>query len=438
MNVTERNTTHPKTMESPVKVETLLPDAVEVAQAARQGAILSAALDNATRDRVLTGLAARIRANADRILAANAEDLAVARASGMGSAKQQRLALTPAKIEATARGVEVVVALPGPVGAVTRDTTLENGLRVQKVRAPLGAILMIYEARPHVTVDAFALCFKAGNACLLKGGREANESNTVFQELIHEELAEHGVDPRVVQLVTTSDRDFIQELLKQEESLDLVIPRGGHALIRFVHEHSRIPTVLHFEGVCHVYVDASADPEMAEAIVLNGKLSAPATCNATEAVLVHEAIAPTVVPRLVRTLVESGVEVRGDAAVCALAEDAVGATDADWGTEFLDLVLAMKVVPDLDAAMAHIDAFGSRHTEAIVAQDPAAQEAFARRCGASCTMVNASTRFNDGGQLGLGAEIGISTTRVHAFGPMGLEELTTQRWVVRGSGQVRG
>jgi len=421
-----------------VKVEIAVPKAADVAAAARQGAVLSAALDNATRDRVLTGLAARIRANVGRILAANAQDLAAAEAAGMGAAKQQRLALSEAKVEATARGVEGVVALPAPVGAVTRDTTRENGLRVQKVRAPLGAILMIYEARPHVTVDAFALCFKSGNACLLKGGREANASNTVFEELIHEELAEHGVDPRVVQLVTTSDRDYIKELLRQEGSLDLVIPRGGHALIRFVHEHSRIPTVLHFEGVCHVYVDASASPEMAEAIVLNGKLSAPATCNATEAVLIHQAVAPTVVPRLVRALVEAGVEVRGDAAVCALAEGAVPATDADWGTEFLDLILAMKVVPDLGAAMAHIERYGSRHTEAIVAEDPEAQEAFVQGCGASCCMVNASTRFNDGGELGLGAEIGISTTRVHAFGPMGLEELTTQRWVVRGTGQVRG
>jgi glutamate-5-semialdehyde dehydrogenase len=421
-----------------LKVETTVPDAVQVAAAARQGAVLSAALDNAIRDRVLTGLAARIRDQADRILAANREDLQAAEVAGMGTAKRQRLALTPAKVEATARGVEVVVGLPAPVGQVTRDAHRENGLRVQKVRAPLGAILMIYEARPHVTIDAFALCFKSGNACLLKGGREANASNTVFRELIHEELAAHGVDPRVVQLVTTSDRDFIRELLRQEEYLDLVIPRGGHTLIRFVHEHARIPTVLHFEGVCHVYVDASADPEMAQAIILNGKLSAPATCNATEAVLVHDALAPTLVPGLVQALTDAGVEVRGDDAVCALADGAVPASEEDWGTEFLDLVLAMRVVPDLNAAMEHIERHGSRHTEAVVAEDAAVQEEFVRRCGASCSMVNASTRFNDGGELGLGAEIGISTTRVHAFGPMGLEELTTQRWVVRGTGQVRG
>jgi glutamate-5-semialdehyde dehydrogenase len=333
--------------------------------------------------------------------------------------------------------VEEVVALPAPVGAVTRDTRRDNGLHVQKVRAPLGAILMIYEARPHVTVDAFALCFKAGNACLLKGGREADASNRIFASLIRAELEAQGVDPHVVQLVTTSDRDFIRELLQQEEHLDLVIPRGGHALIRFVHEHARIPTVLHFEGVCHVYVDASADVEMAKEVILNGKLSAPATCNATEAVLVHEGVAAEVVPALVDALVDAGVEVRGDAAVCELSGRARRATDADWGCEFLDLVLAMRVVPDLDGAMAHIERYGSRHTEAVVAEDPAVQETFVRRCGASCTMVNASTRFNDGGQLGLGAEIGISTTRVHAFGPMGLEELTTQRWVVRGSGQVR-
>jgi glutamate-5-semialdehyde dehydrogenase len=421
-----------------VKVEAALPTAEEVAEAARQGAVLSAALDNETRDRVLSGLAARIRENEVRILAANAQDLARADSSGMSSAKRQRLALTPAKIEATARGVEVVVELPAPVGAVTRDARMENRLEVRKVRAPLGAILMIYEARPHVTVDAFALCFKAGNACLLKGGREANASNSVFDELIHEELSAHGVDPRVVQLVTTSDRDYIRQLLQQEDRLDLVIPRGGERLIRFVHEHSRIPTVLHFEGVCHVYVDASADLGMAEAIIVNGKTSAPAVCNATEAVLVHESIAAEAVPKLVEVLRAEGVEVRGDAAVQALADGVVPATEDDWGTEFLDLVLAMRVVPDLEAALEHIERYGSRHTEAIVATDPGAQETFVQRCGASCTMVNASTRFNDGGELGLGAEIGISTTRVHAFGPMGLEELTTQRWVVRGEGQIRG
>jgi glutamate-5-semialdehyde dehydrogenase len=420
-----------------LNADTALPSAVEVAEAARQGAVLSAALDNATRDRVLTGLAARIRGNVERILAANAEDLEAASEAGLGQARIQRLSLTPAKIEGTAAGVETVVSLPAPVGAITRDSMRPNGLRVQKVRAPLGAILMIYEARPHVTVDAFALCFKSGNSCLLKGGREANASNAVFQELIHEELAAQGVDPRVVQLVTTSDREFIQELLRQEDKLDLVIPRGGHQLIRFVHEHSRIPTVLHFEGVCHVYVDESAELEMARDIILNGKLSAPATCNATEAVLVHQSVAEAAVPLLVDALVDAGVEVRGDERVCALAPGAIPASDDDWGTEYLDLILAMRVVPDLDAAMEHIETYGSRHTEAVVAEDPAVQESFVRRCGASCSMVNASTRFNDGGQLGLGAEIGISTTRIHAFGPMGLEELTTQRWVVRGTGQVR-
>lgn len=414
-----------------------IPAAEHAAEAARRGAVLSAALDNATRDRVLRGLAARIRGASDRILAANAADLAAAEAAGIGAAKRQRLELTPAKVEATATGIETVVELPAPVGAVTRDVTRDNGLHVQKVRAPLGAILMIYEARPHVTVDAFALCFKAGNSCLLKGGREASESNAIFETLIHEELAEHGIDPGVVQLVTTSDRDYMRELLRQEDRLDLVIPRGGEALIRFVHEHSRIPTVLHFEGVCHVFVDASADPGMARKIVLNGKLSAPATCNATEAVLVHQDVAASIVPELVAALTEEGVEVRGDETVQALAPGVVPASADDWGREFLDLVLAMRVVPDVEAALAHIEAYGSRHTEAVVAGDPSVQDLFVRRCGASCTMVNASTRFNDGGQLGLGAEIGISTTRVHAFGPMGLDELTTQRWVVRGTGQVR-
>lgn len=417
---------------------TLLMQSVEVvAHAARTGATHAAALDHATRNRVVRALAARIRARADDILGANARDLTTARSVGLGGAKLLRLALDAAKVEAIAAGLLTVAELPDPVGTVTREQRMPNGLLVQKVRIPLGAILMIYEARPNVTVDAFALCFAAGNACVLKGGREAQHTNRCLHDLIAEVLIEHAVDPGVAQLVDHSDRDFVRELLKREDALDLVIPRGGESLIRFVHEHSRIPTVLHFHGVCHVVVDAHADLTQALAIVKNGKTTAPAACNATEAVLVHRAVAADFVPRLVSELQAVGVEVRGDAAVCALHPGVIAATENDWGREFLDLVIAVRVVDDLDTAIAHIDRYGSRHTDAIVTENVANQEAFVARVGSSCVLVNASTRFNDGGQLGLGAEIGISTTRVHAFGPMGLEELTTQRWVVHGQGNVR-
>ncbi|MEL7473872.1 MAG: glutamate-5-semialdehyde dehydrogenase, partial [Planctomycetota bacterium] len=377
------------------------------------------------------------------LLDANAEDMHAARVADLPEAKLRRLELTDRSIRQLADGIRQVSALPDPVGLVTRDDTVESGLRVRKVRAPLGVVMMIYEARPGVTVDAFSLCFKAGNACVLKGGREAQRSNECLAELTHRVLRAHGADDTTAQaltLVTTSDRDAIKALLGLEGVVDLVIPRGGETLIRFVHEHARVPTIQHFQGVCHVYVDASADLDRALDMIATAKTSAPATCNATECALVHESIADRLLPRLIDRADRDGFEIRGDERVLAHANGSahvVPATDDDWGAEFLDLVLAVRVVPTLDDAIDHIARHGSLHSESVVAQDQGVIEAFTRRVDASCVLINASTRFNDGFQLGLGAEIGISTSKIHAFGPMGLEELTTQRWVVTGDGHTR-
>jgi glutamate-5-semialdehyde dehydrogenase len=326
------------------------------------------------------------------------------------------------------------------VGEVTRASTTQAGLRVERVRCPIGVIAMIYEARPGVTIDAFALCFKSGNACLLKGGREARRSNALLADLARQALRSAGAPADAMAAVTTSDRDELARMLTLTADIDLVIPRGGEALIRFVHEHSRIPTVQHFHGVCHVFVDSAADLAMALDIVATGKTSAPATCNATECVLVHEAVAAMFLPRLAARAEADGFELRGDERAMRVLLGSKAARPAgprDFGHEFLDLVLAVRVVDSLDDAIVHIHRYGSSHTDAIVTAAAATAEDFCRRVQSSCVLVNASTRFNDGYQLGLGAEIGISTQRVHAFGPMGLEELTVQRFVVRGDGQTR-
>ncbi len=411
--------------------------AEDVAREARQAASTVATLTTDAKNACLLDLADRITAAAERIQAANADDLAAARAAGQTAAKLRRLALSPAAIGQTAAGLRQVAQLPDPVGQATRAYTVPSGLHVRKVRCPLGVILMIYEARPNVTIDAFALCFKAGNACILKGGHEARRSNTALLELAQAALTAQGVPTGAVQLLATSDREEMKELLKLDQYIDLVIPRGGTELIRFVHEHARIPTVQHFHGVCHIYVDETADLEQALAVCTTAKTSAPATCNAVEALLIHRAVAATFVPQVVAAYLAAGVEVRGDAAVCRLAPGTVAAQEDDWGREFLDLIVAVRVVTDMNAAIAHIQRYGSNHTEAILARDVVRQREFTERVQSSCVLVNASTRFNDGFQLGLGAEIGISTSKVHAYGVMGLEELTAQRYVVYGDGQTR-
>ena len=422
-------------------------DAAAMAHAARVASRGVATLDTRTKNGVLTRLSRLLGERAEDVLKANRADMRAAKAAGLGAAKLQRLELTEASLGQIAKGVRQVAALPDPVGEVTRESKAASGLKIRKVRAPLGVIAMVYEARPGVTVDAFALCFKSGNACLLRGGREAERSNAALAGLAHEALASGGGPAGALGNLSGSSRQVLEHLLTLDKDIDLVIPRGGRELIEMVARTSRIPTVQHYQGVCHVYVDQEADLEMAVEICATAKSSAPATCNAAECVLVHKNVADAFVPRMIERFLRDGVVVKASPLVLALApEGAAGRDDStgvvpaesdDFGREFLDLVVAMRVVGSLDEAVDHIARYGSCHTEAIVTGDRAAAEAFTSRVQSSCVLVNASTRFNDGFQLGLGAEIGISTSRVHAYGPMGLEELTTQRYIVEGTGQTR-
>ena len=393
------------------------------------------------RDAVLRDIADRIRTSEAEILRVNAADMSAATAAGLDAPRLHRLELTRSTLAQMCEGLRQIAALPDPVGQVTRayDNT-PSGLKVQRVRTPLGVIAMIYEARPGVTIDAFALCFKAGNACVLKGGKEADRSSQLLASIARESLVEHNAPEEALCVLTSVDRAQLKQLLTLADDIDLVIPRGGEALIRFVHEHSRIPTVQHFKGVCHVFVDEHANLDTAVDIVATGKTSAPATCNATECVLIHAAVAEKFVPMLVRRSQEDGFAIRGDSRVLAVGGQAAhlqAAEETDWGREYLDLLLAAKVVDSMKEACAHIERYSSGHTEAIVTDDTETSDAFCQHVKSSCVLVNASTRFNDGFQLGLGAEIGISTSRIHAYGPMGLDALTIDRFVVRGEGQVR-
>jgi glutamate-5-semialdehyde dehydrogenase len=408
---------------------------------AEEARIASRRLVSATtaeKDHALREMAKALRAASEAIQAENARDVADARASGKNAAFLDRLLLDGPRIEAMAAAVEAVAALPDPVGEVTERWTRPNGLQVRKERLPLGVVLMIYESRPNVTSDAAALCVKSGNAAILRGGSEAFRSNQAIAQALRAGVVKAGLPASAVTLVPTTDRASLLELLKLEGLIDLCIPRGGEGLIHFVVEHARIPVVKHYQGVCHVYVERTADLEAAERIILNAKTSRPGVCNAAECLLVDEAVAAQFLPRAAKALVGKGVELRGDEATRALAGTPVtAAKDDDWGREFLDLILAVKVVRGFDEALAHIAKYGSEHTEAIVTRDEALARRFTREVTASAVMVNASTRFNDGGELGLGAEIGISTSRLHAFGPMGLRELTAQKYVVEGAGHTR-
>ena len=408
-----------------------------LALAAKAAAPALAKATRGTKDHALTALAARLRAEIPRILEANAKDLAAAEAAGLTAASLDRLRLDPKRIEAMARGVDEVRALPDPIGAIDQLTTRPNGMLVGRMRIPLGVICIIYESRPNVTIDAGALCLKSGNVPLLKGGKEAFHSNLVLVELMRAALVDAGLPADGVQAVATADRAVMTALIRRDREVDLVIPRGGEALIRFVTEHATVPVIQHYKGVCHVYVHADADIAMATEIVMNAKVQRPGVCNAMEALLIHREAAPSLIPALFPRLTQAGVELRADARTRALWPQAKPAAVTDWGTEFLDLILAVRVVDDLDMALAHILRYGSSHTEAIVTSDYATSLRFLREVPASCVLVNASTRFNDGFELGLGAEIGISTTKLHAFGPMGLVELTSQKYVILGTGQVR-
>ncbi|MCB2188605.1 MAG: glutamate-5-semialdehyde dehydrogenase [Deltaproteobacteria bacterium] len=406
---------------------------VEARAAARRLAVVSSEVKN----QALMALAEELTAQAPALKEANALDLAAAREAGLSAAMLDRLTLSDQVIASMAGGLREVAALPDPVGEVTGMWRRPNGLLVGRQRIPLGVIGFIYESRPNVTVDAAALCLKSGNAVVLKGGKEALHSNLALAELIARVLAAHGLPPAAAAVIPTTDRAATLALLQEEDLVDVIIPRGGESLIRFVTRESRIPVLKHYKGVCHVFVDAGADLDMALAITLNGKVQRPGVCNALETLLVHRDEAAAFLPLLGPAMAEAKVELRGCPETVAALPQAVPATEDDWPAEFLDLILAVKVVGSLDEAMEHIARYGSSHTEAIVTRDYARAQRFINGVDSSVVLVNASTRFNDGGQLGLGAEIGINTSKLHAFGPMGLTELTTTKFVVYGEGQVR-
>ena len=408
-----------------------------VAQAARAAARIVAKAPAAQRTAAIAAIADVLASERGAILTANAADLAAAEASGLPPAMLDRLKLDEVRLARVAAAVREIAAQPELLGRVERAETRANGLEIARVRIPLGVILMIYEARPNVTIDAAALCLKAGNACILRGGREALETNRALARAVQTALDSAGLPLEAVQLVPTTDREAIAELVKLDELIDLCIPRGGEGLIRFVAEHARVPVIKHYKGVCHVYVHAAADLDMALAIVENAKVSRPGVCNACETVLIDREVAPAFVPRLAARLAPK-VELRGDAMTRELGGAAVRpASEEDWYAEYLDLILAVRVVDGLAEAIAHIERYGSNHTEAIVTTEASAADKFLREVDSSTVLVNASTRFADGGELGLGAEIGISTTKLHAYGPMGAEGLTTTKFVVRGAGQIR-
>ena len=393
------------------------------------------------KDLALKHLAASLRAHLPAILEANALDVADAKTSQKNAAFIDRLVLDASRVEAMAKAVEQVTALEDPVGAVTKTWRRPNGLQVKKVRLPLGVVLMIYESRPNVTSDAAALCLKSGNVAMLRGGSESFRSNRAIADAITTGLTQAGLPADAVLLVPDTSRESMLALLTLEGLIDLCIPRGGEGLIRFVAQNARVPVVKHYQGVCHVYVHADADLAMAERIVVNAKASRPGVCNAMECLLIDAAIAGSALPGLARALVAKGVELRGCertlAVLTSAAVPVTAAQDGDFGHEFLELICAVKVVDGLDGALEHIARYGSEHTEAIVTAGRDTANRFTREVCASAVLVNASTRFNDGGELGLGAEVGISTSRLHAFGPMGLEELTSQKHVIEGDGQVR-
>ena len=403
----------------------------------RTAAQALAQLDTAAKDALLRAMADALDQDAEAILAANARDLEAARANGTTGAMLDRLALDGTRLSSIANALREVAALPDPVGQVTRSEVRPNGIRVERIRVPLGVIAMIYEARPNVTADAAALCIKAGNGVILRGGSEAIHSNTAIAAALQRAIGDAGLDPAVLTLVTDLRREAMLQLLQLTDIVDLAIPRGGEGLIRFVAEHARVPVIKHYKGVCHLYVDRAADLELALRLLLDGKASRPGVCNALETLLVHAEVAADFLPRAAQALGVRGVEIRGDAATRALVPDAKPASEDDYAAEFLDLVIAVRVVESLEQAITHIRRHTSDHTEVIATADEAAARRFVESLRSAVVMVNASSRFSDGGELGLGAEIGISTTRLHSYGPMGLEALTVERFVVRGQGQVR-
>ncbi len=409
----------------------------DMARSAREAANQLARISSGQKNKALFAIAAGLEEKTDFIRSENKKDLLRAEEMGLSDAMIDRLTIKDATIAAMVAGLHEVAGLNDPVGTLGPSWIRPNGLQVARMRIPLGVIGIIYESRPNVTVDAAGLCLKAGNAVILRGGSEAFYSNQALATIIERALGTSGLPDKAVQVVPIRERAAVFALLNQEAFIDLIIPRGGEGLIRSVVENSKIPVLKHYKGVCHIYVDAEADLEMAQNICLNAKVQRPGVCNAMETLLVHQAVAQAFLPAMAVRFGEAGVELRGCAETCRLLPDAKKAQESDWPAEYLDLILAVKVVKDMDEALAHIAAYGSNHSEAIVTRDYERARRFVREADSSVVLVNASTRFNDGGQLGLGAEIGISTSKLHAFGPMGVEELTTTKFVVHGNGQIR-
>ncbi len=416
--------------------------ALNLALAAGEAAPVLATADGGRRNAALLAIANKLVKASDDILTANQIDLDAAEQSGLAKAMRDRLALSRKSIQAMADGVKQVAALPDPIGETLSGTVRPNGLRIRRVRTPLGVILMIYEARPNVTIDAASLCLKSGNACILRGGREALATNLKLGRILAGALEETGLPAGAVHIVDTPDRELVPELLGMRGKIDLVVPRGGKGLVEMVNKHAGIPVLKHLDGICHTYVDKSANFELAERVVLNAKTNRPSTCNATETLLVHRDIAAAFLPPCLAALAKAGVELRGDETVRKIGAQANlkinEASEDDWKTEYNDLILSIKTVAGVGEAVGHINTYGSKHTDAIITSEISAAEFFKLAVDSSSVMVNVSTRFADGFEYGLGAEIGISTDKLHARGPVGLEGLTTYKWLVEGEGQIRG
>ncbi|HEX7416356.1 MAG TPA: glutamate-5-semialdehyde dehydrogenase [Smithellaceae bacterium] len=409
----------------------------QIAQDAVLAARTLSRVTSAAKNNALLQMADELARNCDFLLAENAKDVSKAEQAGLSPALIDRLTLEKATIESMAQGLREVAALPDPVGKITSMWRRPNGLLVGRMRIPLGVIGIIYESRPNVTVDASALCLKSGNAVILRGGSEAINSNLAIASILQEVLRKSSLPAAAIQVIPLTDREAVSAMLQLDEYIDLIIPRGGEELIRAVVAQSKIPVIKHYKGVCHIFVDAQADMEMAVNICFNAKVQRPGVCNAVETLLVHKDIAREFLPQVADKLQKAGVVLRGCAKTKSILKDIEAATEDDWYAEYLDLILAVRVVENIDEAIAHIEKYGSLHTESIITNDYNNSQRFLNEVNSSTVLVNASTRFSDGFELGLGAEIGISTTKLHAFGPMGLEELTTTKFIIYGNGQVR-
>jgi glutamate-5-semialdehyde dehydrogenase len=424
-------------LDAPVEVLSSEDYVATLVKKAKVAAARLSTLSTAVKNQALQAMADGLEQHETELLAENEKDLEQFDAAPERKAMGDRLRLTADRIREMAAGIRDVARLPDPLGETPKMWTRPNGMQVGRMRVPIGVIGIIYEARPNVTADSAALCLKSGNVCILRGGSEALHSNVAIAKVLSESAEKAGVPAGAITFVDRPEREVVQLLLKQDRFIDLIIPRGGESLMKTIAEHATIPVLKHDKGVCHIYVDADADPNVAERICVNAKSQRPSTCNAMETLLVHHSIARTWLPALVRQLTAAKVEVRGCPKTCQLCPDVKPAAEDDFGREFLDLILAVKVVKNMDEALEHIATYGSQHTEAIVTKDYARAMRFLREVDAGAVLVNASTRLNDGYQFGLGAEIGISTSRLHARGPMGLEELTCSKFVVLGSGQIR-